>query len=240
MPNLEIVDRSEYRQRMKDALTIDAAQTAALTIDMQREYLDEAVGQSVVLPEEAERVGTASKRMLDACRDIGIPVVHAYVVRRPEEVAAGFHSGGLAYTTTAQAIGASQAPHRPVRTRLDRVAGSPESDVPANLVAASDIHVTSKKSLDSFADTDLGFLLSRILKSKFLLLSGINTDTCVYSTAFTAANQGYWPIVISDCVASMRGIDSHLMALELMSRSIAWVLTLDELLERIAPNGLTH
>ena len=35
-------------------------------------------------------------------------------------------------------------------------------------------------------------------------------------------------MVISDWVASMRGLDHHWMALELMSRSIAWAMTVDE------------
>ncbi len=117
-------------------------------------------------------------------------------------------------------------------TRPDRVLGSPESEVPQSLVEPEDLHVTSKKSLDGFADTELGFLLERILGARYVLITGVNTDTCVYSTTFSAANRGYWPVVVSDCVASMRGVDSHQMALELMSRSIAWVLTADETLER--------
>ncbi len=229
--SVEVADRSEFKAAMKQALQIDVTRTAALTVDMQREYLDEAVGQSVVVPEEAERVLGAAKRFLDLCRSLEIPVVHAYAVRRPEEIASGFHSGGLAYTMTAHEIGASQLPHRPPRSGPDRMAGRPDSEVPEILSAPGDIHVTAKKSLDSFAHTDLDFLLRRVLDVRFLLLAGINTDTCVYSTTFTAANLGYWPIVISDCVASMRGIDSHQMALELMSRSIAWVLSLDELTE---------
>jgi nicotinamidase-related amidase len=59
-------------------------------------------------------------------------------------------------------------------------------------------------------------------------VTGINTDTCVYATTFAASNRGYQPVVISDCVASMRGLDHHWMALELMARSIAWVLTVEE------------
>lgn len=237
MNEFVLADRSQYKNKMRQALTIDPAQCAAITVDMQREYLDEAVGHSVVEPQEAERVMASSKRMLDACRSLEIPVVHAYVVRRPQEISAGFHTGGLAYTMLAQSIGASQAPHRPVRSQVDRIEGSPESLVPDSLLDPNDIHMTTKKSLDSFADTDLDFLLTRILKSKFLILSGINTDTCVYSTAFTAANKGYWPIVVSDCAASMRGVDSHHMALELMSRSIAWVLSLEELFNQL---GLTQ
>ncbi len=65
------------------------------------------------------------------------------------------------------------------------------------------------------------------------MITGINTDTCVYCTTFSTANRGYKPVVISDCVASMRGKDSHWMALELMSRSIAWVLSVEEFKEKV-------
>ena len=82
--------------------------------------------------------------------------------------------------------------------------------------------------MDSFLGTDLETLVARTFKAETVVITGINTDTCVYSTAFSAQNRGYQPIVISDCVASMRGLDHHWMALELMSRSIAWVMTVDE------------
>lgn len=230
---IDVEDRSQFTDAMKDLLTIDPSRTVALTIDLQREYLDESVGQSVVEPDEAERVLKANERLLNACRAAGIPVVHAYVERPRHEVDAGFSAGGLAYLKAAQEAGISQMPHRPARTRVDRPAGAPEAEVPTALVAPSDIHIRDKKSLDSFAHTELGFLLSRILRPTFVLMTGINTDTCVYATTFTAANLGYSPIVVADCVASMRGRDSHRMALELMSRSIAWVLSLDELLDRL-------
>jgi biuret amidohydrolase len=231
---IELADRQDFKQRMNDALRLEPAKTVALTIDMQREYLDETVGQAVVLPEEAEHVLASTRCLLDACRDTGIPVIHAYVARRRAEVDNDLHSGGLMYMRLGQSLNLSQMPHRPPRERPDRVEGSPEAEVPRALVAPEDIHVTTKKSLDSFLGTDLDFLLRRTFGAQFLLLTGINTDTCVYSTAFTAANIGYGPVVVSDCVASMRGVDSHEMALELISRSIGWVLTLDETLARLS------
>jgi hypothetical protein len=45
--------------------------------------------------------------------------------------------------------------------------------------------------------------------------------------------RGYKPIVISDCVASYRIKEHHWMALELMSRSIAWALTVRHFKEKI-------
>ncbi len=216
---------------MNEALSLDPSETVALTVDMQREYLDASVGQAVVEQDAADRVLSSSKMFLDRCRAMGIPVIHAYVTRRQEELDAGIHTGGLAYNIVGRDLNASQSPHQPTRTRGDRVVGSPESEVPAMLVEPSDVHVTTKKSLDSFSGTDLEFLLLRTYKAKNVLLSGINTDTCVYSTTFTAANLGYTPVVLSDCVASMRGEDSHEMALELMARSIAWVMPSDQVLK---------
>ena len=227
---IRLNDRTGFKDGMKRALDFDRSKAVALTIDLQREYLDETVGQAVLRPAQAERVVSANAALLDRCRELGIPVVHAYVVRRQFETDRGFHTGGLAYMRAAHEHGLSQVPHRPARTRPDRVAGTPEAEMPAVLVGDGDIHVTEKKSLDSFMATSLEFLLGRILDARFIIVGGINTDTCVYATTFTAANLGYAPIVVSDCVASMRGDDNHEMALELMSRSIAWVLTLDETL----------
>lgn len=233
MPTLEVADRSAFKERMKEVLQFDPTRAVVVTVDLQREYLDESVGESVVLPEEAEHVIASNRTLLDTARAAGIPVVHAYVVRQPYEHAAGIYFGGLDFMRAAQDNGISQSPHRPPRTRMDRAVGTPASEVPAECVAPGDIHITDKKGLDSFQHTELGFLLERVIRPRFVILTGINTDTCVYATAFTTANLGYSPIVVSDCVASMRGRDSHEMALELMSRSIAWVLNLEEILERI-------
>ena len=236
---IRVADRSAFTATMNSALELDPTTTAVLTIDLQREYLDPTVGQAVVDPAQADAVSAGAKRMLDEARTRGIPVVHAYVVRRPDEIAAGIHSGGLAYTMLGRELGASQLPHAPVRTRPDRVAGSPEAEVPAAMVAGGDIHVITKKGLDSFAHTDLDYVLRNALGATTLLLMGINTDTCVYSTTFTAANLGYRPVVVADGVASMRGRDSHEMALELMRRSIAWVLDIDTILDKLDASSST-
>lgn len=122
----------------------------------------------------------------------------------------------------------------------DRLVGSPQAQVPASLVEPDDIHVTTKKSLDGFQGTDLEILLRRVFDAETVVLTGINTDTCVYSTAFSASNLGYQPIVVSDCVASMRGKDQHWMALELMSRSIAWVLSVEQFKDKVSAATLTR
>ena len=231
--NVEFQDRSAFKDDMKQLLRIDADKTVVLTIDMQREYLDMEVASSPVLPDEAERVLKHAKELLDFARSNGIPIIHVYSTRRSEELERGFNNAGLAYSKAGRARKLSQLPHASVSDVPDRLIGSPQSQVPAILQHPDDLHVTTKKTLDGYQYSDLDMLLGRVFKPETVVLTGINTDTCVYSTTFSTANRGYTPVVISDCVASMRGKDSHWMALELMSRSIAWVLTVEEFKDKI-------
>ncbi|HEU5319258.1 MAG TPA: isochorismatase family cysteine hydrolase, partial [Methylomirabilota bacterium] len=162
----------------------------------------------------------------------GLPVVHVYVNRRRAESERGWETAGATFRVGRE-HGLSQNAQAGVRRIPDRREGSPQAEVPAILVAPDDVHVTTKKSLDGFLGTDLDFLLGRVYRAETVVLTGINTDTCVYSTAFSASNRGYQTVVVSDCVASMRGRDHHWMALELMARSIAWVLTVEELKDKL-------
>ena len=217
---------------MNALLTIDPRRTVVVTVDMQRDYLDLEVGSAPVAADDAERVLKHSRDLLDFARAEGLPVVHVYVNRRPIELERGMETAGQTFRVNREHR-LSQNAQAGVRQIPDRLEGSPQAEVPAILVAPEDVHVTTKKSLDGFLNTDLELLLSRVYQAETLVLLGINTDTCVYSTAFSASNRGYKTVVISDCVASMRGKDHHWMALELMARSIAWVLTLEQFRDKV-------
>lgn len=230
-PPVEIRDRSEYKRRMNELLTIDPRKTVVVTVDMQNDYLDMDLGTAPVAPEEAKRVISHTRRLLDFARAEDLPVVHAYVKRRPIEVERGFVTSVLG--SVSQRARISQNAQAAARKGPDRIDGTPQAELPAVLVAPGDVHITTKRVMDSFHGTDLDTLIGRVFKAETVVLTGINTDTCVYATTFAAGNRGYQPVVISDCVASMRGLDHHWMALELMSRSIAWVMTVDEFKAKI-------
>jgi len=155
-----------------------------------------------------------------------MPVIHAYVKRRAVEAELGFTTSVLG--SAGQKARISQNAQAEARKGPDRVDGTPQAELPAGIAQPGDIHVTTKRVMDAFHGTDLDTLLGRAYKAETVIITGINTDTCVYATTFATGNRGYQPVVISDCVASMRGLDHHWMALELMSRSIAWVMTVDE------------
>jgi nicotinamidase-related amidase len=153
------------------------------------------------------------------------------VKRRRAEVERGL--GHAPYVSASMRARLTQNAQAEARKAPDRIEGTIQADLPAELVQPGDVHVTTKRVMDAFVGTDLETLLNRVYKAETVVVTGINTDTCVYATTFGASNRGYQPVVISDCVASMRGLDHHWMALELMSRSIAWVLTVDEFAAKI-------
>lgn len=223
----------QFEAQMNAVLRIEPASTVVLTVDMQRDYLDPQVASAPVLASEADRVLAGTRELLAFARGLGIPVVHAYSTRRPKEISDGLEFGGVSYLLQGKAHGISQNPLAGPKP-VDRVIGSPNAEVHPDLVAPGDIHVPTKKTFDSYLYSELDFVMGRLLRPQTVVLAGINTDSCVFATTFATANRGYTPVVVRDCVASNRGIDRHEMALTLMSRSIAWVLSLDELKAKIA------
>ena len=235
-PPVEIQDRGDYKARMRELLEVDPRRTVALTIDMQGDYLDPEVGTAPLPPDEIERVVGNTAKLLDVCRSSGIPVIHCYVARRPVEAERGFYS--TPYGRASHEARLSQNAIKEARPGIDRIAGSPTVDLPPALVAEGDVHMTTKRAQDSFHLTDLDMLLTRVFHPDTLIIAGINTDTCVHATTFGASNRGYRPVVVADCVGSMRGADHHWMALELMARTMAWVLTSEELFEKLSGTTL--
>jgi nicotinamidase-related amidase len=211
---------------MNEALSLNPSRTVALTIDMQRAYLDPTVGDKLVPTAEAAGILAASTRLLDGCRSLGVPVVHAYVNRLPVELRA--RVGSSRFATLSKDFASGGAPQPP-----DRPVGSARAEVPAVLVRDGDIHIRSKKTTDSYYGTELGILFEQAIRPETVIILGINTETCVYAGAFGTKVRGYRPVVASDCVASHRDPHNTRLALELMSRTIAWTLTSDEILARL-------
>jgi len=94
--------------------------------------------------------------------------------------------------------------------REHNLEGSPGTQIIPELYREADYLIDSKKRLDCFYGTDLRQLLDA-LSVKSVVLMGINTNTCVLNTAFTAFNFDYRVVVLSDCVASMYGDDLHVL-----------------------------
>jgi nicotinamidase-related amidase len=107
------------------------------------------------------------------------------------------------------------------------------------LLAEGDYVIDSKKRLDCFYGTDLERLL-KTLGVKNVCLMGINTNTCVLNTAFTAFNLDFKVVVLSDCVASMYGEDLHVLGLQNVQRCLGWVIDNDQFSAKIAAGKLRN
>ena len=216
---------------LNEALLIDPGRTVALTIDMQRAYLDAGLGDKALPATDAEAIVAASSRLLGACRALSVPVVHAYVNRLPIELEARL--GNSRFATIRRSIATPGAPQRP-----DRPEGSAQAELIPALVRSGDIHVRSKKTTDSYYGTELAVLLSEALRPATVIILGINTETCVYAGVFGTKVRGYQPVVAADCVGSHRGPDNSELALELMSRTIAWVMPSHEIIAKLTGDSV--
>jgi nicotinamidase-related amidase len=234
MKNVELVDRSSLLAGLYQQLSLRGQQTAVVTIDMHRGHLDMDVATMPAKPEDAKRVIANAKAALDFARGVKIPVIHVVLVYRrlPELGSEGMRSPFWKAMHAAQGETDRLTPGRKSTVREHNVEGSPGTQIIPELYRPGDYVIDNKKRLDCFYGTDLRQLLDT-LGVENVLLMGINTNTCVLNTAFTAFNFDYRVVVLSDCVASMYGDDLHVLGLQNVARCLGWVLTNEQLFEKL-------
>ncbi|MDQ4060544.1 MAG: cysteine hydrolase, partial [Pseudomonadota bacterium] len=110
------------------------------------------------------------------------------------------------------------------------LAGSPGCTIIPELHDATrDWIVDTKKRYDCFVGTDLDFVL-RSHGINTLLVTGVNTNSCVLSTVAAACSKDYAAIVVEDCVDTMDGPALHDAALLCIRTALGFVLTTDEVM----------
>jgi biuret amidohydrolase len=234
MKTVEIVDRSSMLTRLYEGLVLKPSETAIVTIDMHRGHLDLDIATMPAKPEDALRVIARAREALSFAREHGIPVIHVKLVFRPIP---GLGSEGLASPFWHALHDLTEEDNRLTPGRKSTVAGhniqgAPTTEIIPELLDKRDFVIDTKRRLDCFYGTDLDQLLQR-LRTRNVCLMGINTNTCVLNTAFTAFNHDYRVVVLSDCVASMYGDDLHVLGLQNVSRCLGWVLSNEQFRERI-------
>ena len=234
MKNVEIVDRSSLLAGLYGELKLDPRETAIVTIDMHRGHLDMEVATMPAKPEDAKRVIANAQEILDSARKSKIPVIHVVLVYRrlPGIGSEGMISHFWKALHAAQGETDRLTPGRRSTVREHNVEGSPGTQIIPELYREGDYVIDNKKRLDCFYGTDLRQLLDA-LKAKSVVLMGINTNTCVLNTAFTAFNFDYRVVVLSDCVASMYGDDLHVLGLQNVARCLGWVITNQQFFDKI-------
>lgn len=204
-----------------------AATAAVVAIDLHRGHLDPAVATVPVPPGVEKTVIANNAVFLDRARAAGIPVVHLLTVWRDvEEIAANPLWRVMA-----------DDPKRSRRNIMrHNLIGSPGTEIMPEVLDESDWVVDTKKRYNCFEATDLDFLL-RKHGIDTLFLTGVNTNSCVLSTAVAACSKDYGVVVVSDCVDTADGPELHTAALRCVETAFGWVMTGEEALAELTAEG---
>lgn len=225
MATVEITDRAAMTTRLEQSLVLDPRQTAIVTVDMHRGHLDMDVATMPTKPEDAQRVIKASQEVLDFARSQGVPVIHVVLTYRmipglgSESMTQPFWRAIAEITEEENRL----TPGRASTVTHHNIQGSRGTEIIPELYSPTDLVIDNKKRLDCFYGTDLDMLLENV-GAKNVCLMGINTNTCVMNTSFTAFNKNYRVVVLSECVASMYGEDLHVLGLQNVARCLGWVI----------------
>lgn len=225
MPSVQILDRSSMITKLNDSLALDARETAIVTIDMHRGHLDMDVATMPTTPQDAKRVIANAREVLELARGRGVPVIHVILVYRNIP---GLGSEGMRqpfWRALHELVSEEDrlTPGRRSTVNGHNLEGSPGTQIIPELLAPGDYVIDNKKRLDCFHGTDLKGLLDA-LGVRTVCFMGINTNTCVLNTSFTAFNHDYRVVVLSDCVGSMYGDDLHVLGLQNVARCLGWVI----------------
>ncbi len=205
-------------------LGVDKMKPAVVAIDCHRGHLDPAIATMPVPAETAERLIAANGRFFARCRDRGVPVIHLVTSYRDAvEIRANPF-----WRTRADD---PEATRRNVeRHNLEGSAGC--QIIPSLYDSERDWVIDTKKRYDCFVSTDLDF----VLKShgiNTLLVTGVNTSSCVLATVAAANVRDYAPVVVEDCVDSMDGPEYHEAALLCIKAAFGWVMTSEQIVQSL-------
>jgi ureidoacrylate peracid hydrolase len=169
-------------------MSIDPKTTALVLIEYQNDFTSEGGVLHDAVSEVMDKTGMMAntREVVDAARSAGATVMHA-----PITFAEGYNE-------------ISSHPYGILKGVVDGKAfikGSWGAAIVDELAPADgDIVIEGKRGLDTFASTNLDF----ILRSKgitTIVLGGFLTNCCVESTMRSGYENGYKVITLNDCVA---------------------------------------
>ncbi len=170
-------------------MAVDPTTTAVVLIEYQNDFTSEGGVLHGAVSEVMERTEMMAKTqdVVAAARAAGVTVMHA-----PITFAAGYNE-------------ISSHPYGILKGVVDGnafVKGTWGADIVDELAPAEgDIVIEGKRGLDTFASTNLDFIL-RSKGIKTIALGGFLTNCCVESTMRSGYENGYQVITLSDCVAA--------------------------------------
>jgi nicotinamidase-related amidase len=217
-------------QNARASLETLALRPVVLTIDLHRGHLDPDVATLPLASDAAAALVGRVVPLLDDYRALGLPVVHLITAYRDRgEILSNPY-------WRFQAGRADSARRNIAEHNLD---GMPGLELMPGLGRESDTVIMTKKRYDCFVGTDLDFVL-RSTGSDSVLVTGVNTNSCVLATSIAASVRDFSVFVVEEGVDTMLSTELHDAALAIIDASFGWVVsaatTLDVLRTRsLAP-----
>ena len=176
-------------------MSIDPKTTAVVLIEYQNDFTSDGGGLHGAVAEVIDKTNMLDNtaKVVDAAREAGATVMHA-----PITFAEGYNE-------------LSNHPYGILKGVVDGnvfVKGTWGAEIIDSLAPQEgDIVVEGKRGLDTFASTNLDFIL-RNKGITTLVLGGFLTNCCVESTMRSGYENGYQVITLSDCVAAT-SVEEH-------------------------------
>ncbi len=202
-------------------MPLDPKRTAVVLIEYQNDFTSEGGALHGAVADVMQQTGMIenTRRLVQAARQAGATIVHAPITFAPGYVELATHPYGIlkgVVDSTAFVKGEWGA------EIVDAV--SPQS---------GDVIVEGKRGLDTFATTNLDFIL-RARGITTIALGGFLTNCCVESTMRTGYEKGYQVITLSDCVAATSP-EEHENAIRFDYPMFSEVMTADDLAGELSP-----
>lgn len=166
-------------------------------------------------PEKSRAVIQANRQFFESCREAGIPIIHLLTYYRSvDEI-----RSNPFWRTRAEDPSATRK-----HVLRHNLWDGPGVEVMPELLDERDWIVNTKRRYDCFMGSDLDFTLK---KNGFntLLITGVNTNSCVLATTTAACVRDFAAIVIEDCVDTIDGPEAHAAALRCVQTAFGWVMS---------------
>jgi ureidoacrylate peracid hydrolase len=197
----------------------DPKRTAVVLIEFQNDFTSDGGALHGAVQEVMQSTGMLdnTRRLVEAARAAGATIVYAPITFAP-----GY--GEL-----------SRHPYGILKGVVDSTAFV-KGEWGAEIVDAlapqeGDVVVEGKRGLDTFATTNLDFIL-RARGIETIALGGFLTNCCVESTMRTGYEKGYQVITLSDCVAATSA-EEHQNAIQFDYPMFSEVMTSDAFTEEL-------
>ncbi|CAC12181.1 N-carbamoylsarcosine amidase related protein [Thermoplasma acidophilum] len=158
------------------------------------------------------------KKLLSEARSHKVPVIYTKITPLPFE----FESGYRLYSSMKR-YGISD----PKKISFMKP-GSPEAEIYAEVAPVEGDTVINKNTADIFVGTNVELMLHNA-RIDTVIFTGIATEFGVESSARSAGNRGFYPVVVEDCVSSSSE-EMHSAALKVMRTQVI-VAKSDEIIQ---------